>query len=892
MNLRIFVQTTYRCRGLTMDFCKYQAQIALKKWFDKAANWQKDLFTTLWNGVASEEKIIERAIKLVGQEYLSEDYRISPNTTFPADIKFDDTENSIVMLKSISDVKGIAALAPQSELTFGDGLSVVYGENGSGKSSYVRILKALENPTYSDAVIGNVFEADSTVPEALITFSLNGNPVPVRWGKVSKKKYPLQIYDTATAKQFVDKENEVVYEPKALSAITQMAKIYEKISAFYEAKLENLSQKITQIPPELEGHTIVQEYARLSSLQDAERFAKRYPWNSDLAAELSAIIASLKDNDPQKTAVEKNAQKDVIRSHGSRILHLEPLVADSHCTEFLEKRKKQISSKEKADALISSSQNHSLIDGFGTDNWKSMWEYASEYIKGIEGFVDIPSTSTGLCALCQQKLDSNATFRLQTFKAFIESTAMTEADTALQSFEMIVRSLQENIENKVNIAEIKTALQSARISKEIMQVILEFYTSILARCEWLLSYNNDTAVELPPFHTKDKIIVVFREIVTKIEAEVSALQKTATDRAEQTNRANNLLAMQWANANLPIKRQLISLNIVTIKCKTNILTSLKKDLSKLLITETYISKFQAEMSILDVKRQIKVELIAKAPKKGKSYHQVSLRGACSAGNHKNGEILSEGEYRVVSLAAFLADLSSWNKAIPFIFDDPITSLDHKFEARVAKRLIQLSMERQVVVFTHRLAFAQLLHQSVSEYNAEASRAGKPNRAQIKHIELRNSPLGQPTEPTYLQRIKMASALKNMINSDIAQVKRLQKDGDYGTADHMIQSLAARFRNLIEQGIEHELLVGIISRFDYRILSQKLPYLFALTAQDIALFHKMMTQYSCYDHSQSIETNVSLPNINDLETDMETMLGWTEDYKKRCDDAKRKSDGKE
>ena len=138
---------------------------------------------------------------------------------------------------------------------------------------------------------------------------------------------------------------------------------------------------------------------------------------------------------------------------------------------------------------------------------------------------------------------------------------------------------------------------------------------------------------------------------------------------------------------------------------------------------------------------------------------------------------------------------------------------------------------------------------------------------------------------------MQNALNDMINHDCIHIKNAQKEGNYDVADHMLQSLAARFRNLIEQGIEHELLYGVVSRFDYRVLSQKLPYLFALTEYDIGLFHRMMCKYSCYDHSHSIEIPAPIPEIDDVEKDLNEMLEWVKKYKKRREEARRKIDGK-
>src|ERR1051326_8893757 len=48
---------------------------------------------------------------------------------------------SVLRLTAIKDVDGVNALRPGQELKLGEQLTVIYGENGSGKSGYARILK-------------------------------------------------------------------------------------------------------------------------------------------------------------------------------------------------------------------------------------------------------------------------------------------------------------------------------------------------------------------------------------------------------------------------------------------------------------------------------------------------------------------------------------------------------------------------------------------------------------------------------------------------------------------------------------------------------------------------------------------------------------------------------
>lgn len=872
-----------------MDTYNQQAQTVIETWFSKAPSWQKDLFNSIWNGCTDDSLLTDRAHKLIDQEYFSQNHRSSPNTTFPSNLELSETQTAVSILKGISNVYGVGALTPSAPLTFNNGLNVVYGENGCGKSSYVRILKALENPEYSSSVFGNVFTKDAVAPEATVSFTDDGLDYEIKWTKRSNKKYPLQIYDTAAAKQFVDKENEVSYEPKVLAIITKMANVLELLSQDYRADYEANERKITPVPIECQGHSIISDFSLISSLKEAKAFCQKYFWNDTLHTELSSILLSLQEQDPQKVAQQKSAQLRIIQQHGYRILELHKFVTDEKCQSFLKKRTEQITTKKLADTAIEDCKKTSLFKSFGSEEWLAMWGAALKYIQSMDSSQDLPISSDNRCALCQQELSTTTQDRIGSFSDFLKSDVMSAAHNAFESFKEAVRELQTNVENIINIEEIDELLRTSAVPDNIRETILAFYTNILQRCNYLLDYNVD--LPLPKLYALDEIIETFKSITTQLKKEIDALEKTYTNRESQTQRALELSSIQWCYANLSHKETSLVLSSIITKCKTNSLTSLKNSLSTILITDAYISKFSNEMKFLDPKNQIRVQLVAKAPRKGKSYHEISLRGACSVGKHKNGEVLSEGEFRIVSLAAFLADLSSWKRVTPFIFDDPITSLDHKFEARVAQRLVRLSTERQVIVFTHRLAFAQLLHKSTSEYNAQAKKQELATQATITHIELRNKPLGQPVNAAYVQKISMKSALNEMINQDIARIRKFQKLNDYDTADHLLQSVAARFRNLIEGGIEHNLLQGIVSRFDYKIYTQKLPYLFALTKADIDLFDQMMTKYSSYDHSQSIEITVPPPDVDDLEHDLQIMQRWIEDYTDRSEKAKKQYTGK-
>lgn len=869
-----------------MDIQQQKSLDKVQSWFGNADTWQKDLFCKLWDNALKEDQLVKRSSAFVGQEFLGISCNDTPMTNFPSDFSFQDNNKAPVTLKEISDITGVGALAPTARLTFGRNLTIIYGENGCGKSSYVRILKALENYANEDRILGNVFESKPASAKATIVFSSDGKEDTIAWEKGNKKKYPLQIYDTAVAQQFVDKENEVIYEPRELSVITRMAQIYEQVAQVYKEKSQLEAQRAIPLGNIAVDGSVLKEYEALSTIESVQRFVKKHKWGANAEKELAAVIDSLKESDPQKKAEMLSRRKCIIEAYYNKAIPMLSLVEESACEEYLEKRKRQIETRRQQDALIDASKEQSLLDKFGSIEWRNMWSKAQKYVEIVEDCPhEIPVTNSGRCALCQQELDTAAKFRMEKFNEFLRDDLSKQAETASKVFSQAVQSVQDCV-NGTKLRQIEESLISSSIPEEMQKGIYDLYRSILARCEWLLNYEEVNTIPRPCIKTKDEAKQMFKNYIAEIEMQIKAYEAAGKNQKAQIERRNYLQTVQWATMNIPIKEKLIRLKRIEKSCKTNTLTTLKKDLSRLLITDAYIEKFRQELHELDDRDQIHVELVEAASKRGKSYHQIALRGAKSIGNHKNGEILSEGEYRVVSLAAFLADLSAWRRTMPFIFDDPITSLDHNFEAKVAARLVKLSMDRQVIIFTHRLAFVKLLDTEVANYRTdEEIKEGKFGG--VEYIQLEKKPLGSQGDLRFLRDVSITTATKKMIAEDIPRIQKMQKEGNYIIANQLLQALCSNFRTAIEQGISQDLLAGIVIRYDRNISSLKLPQLYAMQEADIRLVHDMMSKYSCYEHSQSIETPASLPSIEDVIADIHKMEAWGKDYKKRRDAAAQK-----
>jgi hypothetical protein len=300
---------------------------------------------------------------------------------------------------------------------------------------------------------------------------------------------------------------------------------------------------------------------------------------------------------------------------------------------------------------------------------------------------------------------------------------------------------------------------------------------------------------------------------------------------------------------------------------TKALSEKKGELAEILITDAFVKRFNAELKTLGAS-QVKVELVRSKVSKGRVLHKLQLRGASQNGLT---DVLSEGENRIVSIAAFLADVTGKSNKAPFIFDDPISSLDQNYEEAVVKRLIELSQDKQVIVFTHRLSLLATVR-----YFAENK---KTITLDVVSICSTDWGTGEPA-PIPLSQRDITAALHILMNQRCQEAEKVRANGEFEHAEIFLKSMCSDFRTLVESSIEKDLLCGVVQRYQRPIHTKKLNDLAKLKEEDCNLLDSLMTKYSGFEHSQPTESPVELPKPDELLEDMMSLKNWREEYKKR------------
>ncbi|MCD4720915.1 MAG: AAA family ATPase [Desulfobacula sp.] len=608
-----------------------------------------------------------------------------------------------LQLKAISEIEGIDNLSPRKPHTLGkNNITVVYGNNGSGKSGYTRILKKVCGKSHAVELKSNVFGAPPDKQCCKIEYEFAGKTIDVTW---SAKDDPvndlcnIDIFDTTSGELYLVKENEAAYTPAVLGLFDKLIQACDSVRDCFKSALLKLPSKLPVMPREY-GQTKAEKlYSSLRASQTESSLANILVWTKEDDLSLKSLDERLKAKDPKKQAEQKRNRKKQIDLLHTQLTDVINNLAANACAEIF---KLKNSAKEKRDIAIGGAkavQDMSSLSGVGSETWRALWYAAREYSKK-EAYKDneFPNTSDDArCILCHQKLDTNARKRFQKFEKYITGKLSSDAATAELKYSKKIEVLPDTPKSEI----IQTTIQAAGLeSEEWLPKLTTFWKNVEDVIERIKKQSEYSKFGID----KKKLswLEELKELADSLENQAKQLDKDAKafDREKALADKRELSAKKWtSDQKNAIKDELKRLKQITQINKwirTTSTAQISKQagvLAQQVLTDAYVSRFNLELQRLGARR-IKVEIVKTRAKKGHVLHRLCLKGL----NYKTyppGDILSDGEKRIVTLAAFLADVTGNEEKAPFIFDDPISSLDQDFEEKSIDRLIELSKDRQV-----------------------------------------------------------------------------------------------------------------------------------------------------------------------------------------------------
>ena len=844
----------------------------LSKWFSERPQWLQIAATRLLQQSELNDTDVSELATLCQQEA---DGKL-PKTacSFPA-TAFSQSAAGTLRLCSISEVEGVNALAPKKPLEFGKGnITIVYGNNGSGKSGYVRLLKHVCGARETGTLHRNVYKAGSAVQKACISFEQDGVPKTHAWSGqgICDELKSVDIFDTSFGKVFVSSEDEVSYEPPVLSFFSSLIHACEKVASVLDAEANRHQSKKPNIPNDKKVTTEGIWYDAISAKTSAQDIDKHCAFGGTDETEMQTLQQRLAEQAPADKAKQLRKQKQ----------HIDTLVQDAqkHIEQLSSENfrltvgaKKELNYRKAIVKAAASDLSQEIkLDGVGDDVWRELWIAAKTYSEKLaypnEKYPFLENKAK--CVLCHQPLTYFAKQRFSSLEKYVIGEVQAAADKATSEYENALKSVDQIL----GVDSLKSRIDATAIQNdEFSRQVTDFFAQLQARKDLLPGIDSEEAIPdplLPPkwIEEANAQSKSLGELAAKYDEDAKS-----DNREEIKKNINSLQARKWlsehrAAIDEEVTRLKLLNQIQEAKKSTNTkaLSQKKGELAEALITDAFVQRFNSELKALGAS-QVKVDLVKSKVSKGRVLHRLQLRGASQNGL---ADVLSEGENRIVSIAAFLADVTGKSNQAPFIFDDPISSLDQSYEEFVVQRLIELSQDKQVIVFTHRLSLLGTVRHFAEKKSI------KPDVVSIRSTDWGT---GEPA-PIPLSQGDIKSALNTLMNQRYQDAKKASDDGDFDRAERELKSICSDFRILVERAIENDLLCGVVQRFQRPVHTLKLKDLAKLKDADCNLLDSLMTKYSGFEHSQPTESPVELPKPDDLLDDMTSLKSWREEYGKR------------
>ncbi|HHA2805058.1 TPA: hypothetical protein ACOFB9_001427 [Stenotrophomonas maltophilia] len=157
-------------------------------------------------------------------------------------------QTAAVSLLSIADVTGVNNLAAGQTLSFEpNGITIIYGDNGAGKSGYARILKRACRARHAGKIEPNVY-ADQPPKRvgANIAYGVDGVPQPVeQWQNGANPHATLSavsVFDSDCASVHIREKNEVAFRPFGLDVPDELAAACQAVKDALAAEQKQLEK--------------------------------------------------------------------------------------------------------------------------------------------------------------------------------------------------------------------------------------------------------------------------------------------------------------------------------------------------------------------------------------------------------------------------------------------------------------------------------------------------------------------------------------------------------------------------------------------------------------------------------------------------------------------------
>jgi hypothetical protein len=842
----------------------------LVAWSERLPNWQRDALRRVVLNNLTDTDIAELSSMAKWAAGLTESPVPAPEPVTREQVRADPTSQASISVLTIRDIANVNALAAGPITFAAEGLTVVYGDNASGKSGIARILKKAGRSRSPGGLIRpSVFEPDPGQPaSATIEFRVGGDNRTFSWidGAPSDHEFSaINVFDANCATIQIEESSHLAYTPPILHIFHELARACHDVGNRLRTEKEQLENarapeiRAIVLNPSTPAGILVSNISHETRLQDIDSLCDL----TEADRERSDLLTRALRENPTSQADLLDSRARRLRELDEFMAGLERTFSEIAVTEFDSKLSDTALITEAATAARQAFAANSSLAGIGMPAWNELWESARRYsvLLAYPAQMFPVTRDDALCVLCQQPVGRTAAERMLSFERFVQDdiqqravNAVTQISTQKAAFEAIRIPLSTTVLRETGLGG-TLAAQSTKA----------FLIAAKIRKRYLLAKAAGRSSQRPSMLPPRPNLTAIRETVAE---EIRNLRAAAGD-AERASMQTEFRCLQDRLTLAPLKeilrgevsrlRTISLLEIARASCDTTGITRKGGEVAKVVVTARLRSEFAGNVAHLGF-GAVPVEVKLGPGTVGQHPYHLSL---IAREDVPPSEVLSEGEKTCVALAGFLAELEATNNHSGIILDDPVSSLDHHYRLRVAQRLIAAAKLRQVVIFTHDIVFLLML-----------TKYARAEGVAVSETSLRRGGPQHGVPETGPPWIAMPVSRRiGVLRNELQRAAALLRNGDRPTYEQKAEWIYKRLRQSWERAVEEILLNGVVVRFGDGVSTQRLRLLTDITEEDVQCVDTQMSYCSSFVHDECGAVNSGIPDPATVESDIKRLEDW-------------------
>ncbi len=683
-------------------------------------------------------------------------------------------------LEQLSSFSNFKLISDTLKINFKKPISLIFGANGSGKSSLCEAFKVLSNPDAPKRPINNLRTPNNLTSS--FSYKFKSNNVAKVWTPAygyglhfEKIKY----FDSAIASHNVSVAVEpgrvISLTPFRLGVFESVRDLTNQVRDFLRQKQSTNNEQLIQLLAELNSDFQEFDSSPLISVNLGTRDLLGVLSVEITKAEsycqqekLTSLLETIKDL--EKATSDEGIKALRLEHHDLNLItsELMAIVDSARCIwdiNPVEKAKKREQKKSEQQTLT-----EALIPEGST------LEKLLALVKSASAMCELEQADGVLCPLCRRTLEEK---QIELFKQYHEIiTGQLEAD--INDLDAEIKKADEQVKEVQSIS-VSSWDNLTTLNSEMLISVKNNIKTVTDACSISIEPSTEARISLSTvseyIRTNNELLASKQKAIeTSINGRDAVLEKLKTLKEQIMP-----LAYQDSLLKKIDKLQMTQQMIIKAKSFDESLSGFTSLLTKI----TNASKTAYEnLVISDFEARLNQEYINLTEKDMNSFGVALKRSGADAsvtvkpqvGGKGLDDVLSEGEQRMHSLALFFAELECSCCPV-LVFDDPISSFDYNYIENYCIRIRDFALVHpicQIIVLTHNWEFFvqlqnklnlgglnNMLSVQVLESCCEVAEYSEKVDELKQDID---TILSVPNEPSQAQKEEMAGKMRRLIET--------------------------------------------------------------------------------------------------------------------------------